>query len=244
MKKVFFALILSLFVEQTARASEDISAYKKECLGFISRPKVEVYGSYGKLRYNYDKDSAYLTKEQEKKLQEYSQSETMDMKVLGLTKMKDVVDFKSEFTKLSLNRGYNCLYPENITISIDYYLPTIYIAKELEKGTCLYDVTLRHERTHAQIYIEALDYFLPLLKKYADSLFDNVGIRVVSSQESVDDAMKELSAAYHDAVQKKIDAWYRSVEKEQLKMDTFEQYTLESSICKKIEAESSDNEDF
>ena len=244
MKKVFFALILSLFVEQTARASEDISAYKKECLGFISRPKVEVYGSYGKLRYNYDKDSAYLTKEQEKKLQEYSQSETMEMKVLGLTKMKDVVDFKSEFTKLSLNRGYNCLYPENITISIDYYLPTIYIAKELEKGTCLYDVTLRHERTHAQIYIEALDYFLPLLKKYADSLFDNVGIRVVSSQESVDDAMKELSAAYHDAVQKKIDAWYRSVEKEQLKMDTFEQYTLEGSICKKIEAESSDNEDF
>ena len=60
MKKVFFALILSLFVEQTARASEDISVYKKECLGFISRPKVEVYGSYGKLRYNYNNNRTAL----------------------------------------------------------------------------------------------------------------------------------------------------------------------------------------
>lgn len=244
MKKVFFALILSFFVEQSAQATEDIAAYKKECLDYISRPKVEVYGSYGKLHYNYDKDSAYLTKEQEKKVQKYSQQEAVEMNVLGLTKMKDVVDFKSEFAKLSLNRGYNCLYPESISISIDYYLPTIYIAKELEKGTCLYDLTLRHEKTHAQIYIEALDYFLPLLKKYADSLFDNVGIRVISSQESVDDAMQELSMAYHNAVQKKIDVWYRSVEKEQLKMDTFDQYALETSICKKIEAENSEDEHF
>ena len=67
MKKVFFALILNLFIWSGATRADDLSAYQKECLDFISRPKVEVYGSYGNLRYNYDKDSAYLTQEQEKK---------------------------------------------------------------------------------------------------------------------------------------------------------------------------------
>ena len=237
MKKVFFALILNLFIWSGATRADDLSAYQKECLDFISRPKVEVYGSYGNLRYNYDKDSAYLTQEQEKKVKAYSAEETnVEMKVLGLTKMQDTVDFKSEFTQLALNKGYICLYPENIQISIDYYLPTIYIANELQKGTCLYDITLRHERTHAQIYIEALDYFLPRLKKYADALFDNIGVKIITKGESVDNAMSDLSKSYHDAVQKRIDAWYKAVEKEQLKMDTIEQYKLESRICQEIEA--------
>ena len=237
MKKVFFALILNLFMWCGITRADDLSAYQKECLDFISRPKVDVYGSYGNLRYNYDKDSAYLTQEQEKKVKAYSAEETnVEMKVLGLTKMQDTVDFKAEFTQLALNKGYICLYPENIQISIDYYLPTIYIANELQKGTCLYDITLRHERTHAQIYIEALDYFLPRLKKYADALFDNIGVKVITKGESVDNAMADLSKSYHDAVQKRIDAWYKAVEKEQLKMDTIEQYKLESRICQEIEA--------
>lgn len=237
MKKVFFALILSFFMLNCRANADDLSKYYKECLDFISRPKVEVYGSYGTLRYNYEKDSAYLTEEQDKKVKQYSSEQMpMELKVLGLTKMQDIVDFKAEFSQLMLSQGYNCLYPENIQISIDYYLPTIYIASELEKGTCLYDITLRHERTHAQIYIESLDYFLPRLKKYADALFDNIGVKVIAKGEAVDKAMADLSKSYHDTVQKRIDAWYRAVEKEQLKMDTLEQYKLESQICREIEA--------
>jgi len=237
MRKVFFALILSFFVCNGCAQAEDLSAYQKECIDFIARPKVEVFGSYGNLRYNYDKDSFYLTQEQEKKVKAYSsQDKGIELKVMGLTKMQDTVDFKAEFTQLALNKGYICLYPENIHISIDYYLPTIYIASELEKGSCLYDVTLRHERTHAQIYIEALDYFLPRLKKYADALFDNLGVKVISKDESIDAAMADLSKSYHDAVQKRIDSWYKAVEQEQLKMDTIEQYKLESRICQEIEA--------
>lgn len=245
MKKVFFALILNFFIWGGVAWADDLSAYQKECLDFISRPKVDIYGSYGNLRYSYDKDSDYLTQEQEKKVKMYSAGDAaIELKVLGLTKMQDTVDFKAEFTQLALNKGYTCLYPENIQVSIDYYLPTIYIASELQKGTCLYDITLRHERTHAQIYIEALDYFLPRLKKYADALFDNIGVKVITKGESVDDAMAELSKSYHDAVQKRIDAWYKAVEKEQLKMDTIEQYKLESRICQEIEATEDSAEEF
>ncbi len=237
MRKVFFALIFVFFMQCSSAKADDLSTYRQECLDFISRPKVEVFGSYGNLRYNYDKDSTYLTQEQEKKIKAYSSEDAqIELKVLGLTKMQDTVDFKAEFTQLALNKGYVCLYPESIQVSIDYYLPTIYIASELEKGTCLYDVTLRHERTHAQIYIEALDYFLPRLKKYADALFDNIGVKVITKGESVDNAMADLSKSYHDAVQKRIDAWYKAVEKEQLKMDTIDQYKLESRICQEIEA--------
>lgn len=236
MKKVFFALILSFFVPSIVWAEDKLAVYKQECLDFISRPKVEVYGAYGKLEYNYEKNSDYLTSEQIKKVKEYSQQTSPEMKVLGWTQMQSKFDLKANFVRLALSNGYNCFYPESLEISIEYDNPTIYIAKELEVGTCLYDTTLRHERTHAQIYIEALDYFLPRLKQYADALFDSVGIKIIAKGESLDNAMVELSEAYRNAIQKRVDSWYRAIETEQLKMDTLEQYTLESNLCREIEA--------
>lgn len=88
-----------------------------------------------------------------------------DLVPVGLTKVRDGFDFNMTVGHIEISHGYSCLYPQEINAHLGYYVPTIYILKDLQKGTCLYEVALRHEKTHMQIYIEALDYFLPEFKK-------------------------------------------------------------------------------
>ena len=92
-------------------------------------------------------------------------------------------------------------------------------------------MALRHEKTHMQIYIEALDYFLPEFKKAAAGQFDKIGVRVVGPGESADDAARELNEAYLNDMKKKVEHWRREVEQEQMKFDTPQNYILESKLC-------------
>jgi deoxyadenosine/deoxycytidine kinase len=87
-----------------------------------------------------------------------------------------------------------------------------------------------------QIYIDALDYILPILKNYTKNLFNNVGIRIVSRGEDPEIAAKELNTLYFAEIQKLVNSWRKSVEKEQLKLDTPEHYILENKICEELEA--------
>ncbi len=67
MKKVFFALILFCCTPFSAQTAENLQKYEEECRSIIASPRVEVTSTYGKLKYNYQKDGAYLRKETEKK---------------------------------------------------------------------------------------------------------------------------------------------------------------------------------
>lgn len=231
MKKVFFALILGLAGVNSAQGDDGRERYVEECLSVIGRPTVMVTSSYGKLKYNFDKDGAYLRRETERKYQESGQQMPQDLVPVGLTKVRDGFDFNMTVGHIEISHGYSCLYPQEINAHLGYYVPTIYILKDLQKGTCLYEVALRHEKTHMQIYIEALDYFLPEFKKAAVGQFDRIGVRVVGPGESADDAARELNEAYLNDMKEKVEHWRREVEQEQMKFDTPQNYILESKLC-------------
>ncbi len=236
MKKVFFVLISNLFFAFSAYGAEDIARYQEECLSFISKPDVNVSSSYGKLRYKFDKDEDFLRKKTAQKFA--NQNQTMDSSFvpIGLTDVRDVIDLDFQVETMGLSHGYTCVYPKKINVNLEYSLPTIYVLKTLTPGSCMYEVALRHEKTHMQIYIEALDYILPILKNYTNSLFDNIGIRIVPRGEPTEDVAKELNDVYFAKIQQLINSWRRDVEIEQLKLDTPEQYMLENKICEKIDA--------
>lgn len=236
MKKVFFALILGIVFVKPLRA-DVLAEYQKECLSFIDRPETEVSSSYGKLRYKYDKDAAYLKRETEKKFSFQGMKMPETFVPIGLTKVRDVFDFNLVIGQIGISKGYTCVYPTEIKARLEYYMPTIYILNTLREGTCLYDLSLRHEKTHMQIYIEALDYFLPILKKRIDKLFDEVGVKVVARGESAETAAKALNEAYLEPVKKIIDSWRKEVETEQMKLDTPEHYMIENMLCQKIDGE-------
>lgn len=235
MKKIFFALILNLFFIYSVGATEGLERYKEECASFVEKPTVELMASYGKLRYKFDKDAAYLRQETSKKFAEQNRVLDADFEPVGLTKVRDTFDLDFTVGSFGLSHGYSCVYPETIKARLEYTNPTIYILNTLEKDSCFYKVALRHENTHMQIYIEALDYFLPKLKKYIEGLFDEIGFTVIAKGESSEDAAQRLNQAYVDAIQNKINEWHKEVEVEQLKLDSPENYALENILCQRLE---------
>lgn len=236
MKKVFFILILSLFFSFSAHGAEDIAKYHEECLSFISKPEISISASYGKLQYKFDKDKDFLAQKTAQKFADQNQQMDSSFSPVGLTDVRDVIDLDFQAETLSLSHGYTCVYPKKINVNLEYSLPTIYILNTLPPDTCLYKIALRHEQTHMQIYIDALDYILPILKNYTKNLFNNVGIRIVSRGEDPEIAAKELNTLYFAEIQKLVNSWRKSVEKEQLKLDTPEHYILENKICEELEA--------
>lgn len=237
MKKVFFALTLCVAWGSFAYAAEDLSQYKEECLSVIERPKVEVESSYGKLRYNFSKDKKTLREETERKFKENGLEMPADFQPIGLTKVQNDLKFDLGIGQIEISRGYSCLYPTDIKAFLGYYISTIYILKGLAKESCLYNLALRHEKTHMQIYIEALDYFLPQFKKTVDELFETVGVSIIARGEDGKKAAEQLNNRYNDVIQKKVELWHKEVEKEQLKLDSLENYVLENRLCEEIDGE-------
>lgn len=236
MKKVFFILISSIFITFSAYCKEDLNRYQEECLSFINQPEITVSASYGKLLYKFDKDEDFLKQKTAEKFAKQNQPMDSSLSPIGLTDVRDVLDLDFQAETMGLSHGYTCVYPKKITINLEYSLPTIYISNTLKPGSCLYDVALRHEKTHMQIYINALDHILPILKNYTKSLHNSLGIRITSRNESTEDAAKELNALYFTRIQQLINSWRKEVEKEQLKLDSPEHYILENKICEELSA--------
>lgn len=238
MKKVFFTLIFAFSVLHPVFAVENIESYRRECLGIIKSPKVDVTSSYGRLRYNFDKDEAFLRQETMKKYEKQDLEMPYDLSPIGLTKVREALEVGVTVGQIDVSNGYTCFYPQNISAHLGYSNPTIYIYKGLKKGECLYDLTLRHEKTHMQIYIEALDYFLPIFKETAEGLFDRLGVKVIKKDKNRDvneRNAREFNDMYVKAMEEIVHQWHLEVEAEQLKLDTPEHYIIENSICQEIE---------
>lgn len=236
MKKVFFSLIFWCFMVCPATAENNLAKYEEECLSFIKAPKVELTSTYGKLKYNFQKDSTFLRQETAKRFQDLGEELYDGFEPVGLTKVRDAFDFGITVGQIDISNGYTCLFPETIKVHLGYYLPTIYIANSLKEGTCLYDIALRHEKTHMQIYLEALDYFLPQLKDAVNGLFDKIGVKIVKRAAAGKGAAKELNDLYLAQIQGKVNRWRKEVEKEQLKLDSPEHYIIENKLCEEIES--------
>lgn len=234
MRKVFFTLIFNLFLINNCWADAKLARYEEECLSIINKPIINLKSSYGRLRYDFGKSNDFLYIETAKKFNEYGIEMFKEFKPMGLTKIKDALEVDMEIAKISVSHGYQCIYPEKINIFLGYYLPTIYISNELKKETCLYDLTLRHEQTHMQIYIEALDYFLPKLNEMSKTLLDKKGVKIIDADSDAELQAKMLNNDYVLFIEEFVNKWRKEVEKEQLKLDSVENYIIESKICAEI----------
>ncbi len=236
MKKVFFTLILCCLLCPPSWAEKSLKKYEEECLSIIDAPKVRVTAAYGKLKYDHQQNGAYLKRETQKKYREQNTRMPDEFTPIGLTKVRDGFDFNMTVSQIDISNGYSCLYPEAINTHLGYYNPTIYIMKGLKKDSCLYNLAVRHEKTHMQIYIEALDYFLPAFKAKAENLFPALGVKIIKRKNSFSrqDA-EELNNLYLNTLKNDVDKWRKEVEAEQMKLDSVENYTIENRLCQELE---------
>jgi hypothetical protein len=86
-----------------------------------------------------------------------------------------------------------------------------------------------------EIYIHALDYFMPIFKKAVEGLLGRVGVKIADSDGAFEAAAKELYENYKLQLKSEFDNWRNSVEEEQKKLDSIDNYTLESRICNEID---------
>ena len=235
MKKVFFALILIIFNINFCLANDDLSVYEEECKSVIDKPKVKFFSSYGKLTYDFSKDEDFLRKEMEKKLIAKNMEMVEGFHPAGITNVRDNFEVKMNVGEITVSKGYRCFYPEYIEVYLGYSFPVIYISKNLEKGSCMYDITLRHERTHMQMFIEALDEVLPKIKKLVRQLYDKVGVKIAKPSQESKVVAEQLRDEYVKVVEDRVNRWREEVEAEQSKLDSIEHYIMENRICEDVE---------
>ncbi len=235
MKKIIFALIFNVIFINNSFAQQNLQNYIDECYSIIENPKVKLTSSYGNLRYDFSKDADFLLRETIIKHKQVNMELPEGQKPIGLTKIKDKLDVQIEVGVIGVSDGYTCLFPKSIKAHLGYLIPTIYIQNDLHKDSCFYNVALKHEKTHMQIYIEALDYYLPKFKQKLEKVFDELKIDIITPEENVGDSAKIYNNKYVEYLQKDVDEWRKQVEVEQMKLDSIENYMLENKICKEID---------
>ena len=235
MRKVFFALIFSVFFADLGCAANSLEYYKKECLEIIDKPKVSVKYSLGRLRYDFKKTRKYIEQEKKKNLIYQNIEQVEGMEIDGLTSIRNNFEVNLEAKQIGVSDGYQCVYPESIDVYLGYFAPVIYIANDLPEDSCRYKLALRHEKTHMQIYVEALLYILPKLKSETNLSIEKIGVKVVGRNDDVSVAAKKLHEEYVGYLKAFVDKWQKEMYAEQLKLDSYENYMIESRICKEID---------
>lgn len=227
MKNFFYILLFLSFASfSNAHAAPDLNV---RCKGFAKTPEVSVKAVFEPLKYDHSKVSRTLSRLHN---QEYGESAHRGYQVQGLSTYQLGTELEFIISKRTFNDGVTCFYPEDIKLLIVMKEPTIYIARSLKKGTCAYNIALRHEQTHQQINMEVIEHFLPLIK---ERFLQTVQKYSLASREkddiTIEQAQKGLKDRYLAAINPLIDEIKSEIGVEQQKLDRLEQYDYEQSLC-------------
>ncbi|MBQ7659226.1 MAG: hypothetical protein IJS26_00575 [Alphaproteobacteria bacterium] len=227
MKNFFYILLFLSFASfSNAHAAPDLNV---RCKGFAKTPEVSVKAVFEPLKYDHSKVSRTLSRLHN---QEYGESAHRGYQVQGLSTYQLGTELEFIISKRTFNDGVTCFYPEDIKLLIVMKEPTIYIARSLKKGTCAYNIALRHEQTHQQINMEVIEHFVPLIK---ERFLQTVKKYSLASREkddiTIEQAQKGLKDRYLAAINPLIDEIKSEIGVEQQKLDRLEQYDYEQSLC-------------
>lgn len=217
MKKLFITLILIFFYP--------IFSLRAACPDTYPTPKIELYSSYGKLKYDFTKNIDYITK-----LAKKSKTIQNGLFAAGLTTLKINLDISLN-SSIKQNKNYICVYPKDVKISIYYSDPTIYVANHLKPNSCEYNVVLRHEHTHIQINKTALDYFLPLFYKATTDIFKSIKPKQVKTSSQAKLASEQIAQEFNRKFTPLYDYFRLQIFNEQQKLDNDNNYKYESKLC-------------
>lgn len=229
MKKIFFILIFLFFLifpslGQCATLQD--GELKQACLDYPLDVGINFYTSYGKLEYN----TSYTKQQLTQMGRNIGMFEEGDL-ASGLA----LVDVASEYALSTAARKMSndavCVIPQEIDIYIGYQNPVIYLARDLQPGSCTYNLVVRHEQVHQQINIAALEYFIPLIYEQIKTIVRNIRPLYLPPQGDTKAATNEMTAFYAQKINLLVDEFKQKILDEQRKLDNREQYQLESEVC-------------
>ena len=227
MKKIFFILIILNFVCLSPQASTTADTdLRAACEDLSVDPEIIFYTSYGKLRY--DKT---LARPQLSALGRKFGIFEEGALASGLA----LVDVASEYQLNTESRpminGAVCIIPQQLTVYIGFQNPVIYLARDLQPDTCLYNLVVRHEQVHQQINVNALEYFIPQIYQQVKGIVAAMRPMYVSTPKLAKSGTYDMTAFYAKQINDVVDNFKQAILAEQHKLDNRKQYQMESDIC-------------
>ena len=224
MKKLFFILTVLLGTSLSVEAA----AFNR-CAELKPQPRLSFYTSYGKLEYDFSKDQMGITKVG----MSYGVLEKgIFANGLATGTVKWEVDVSSEGREG--RNGEICAYPVEIKFYLGFADPKIYVSRDLRKGSCMYDLVLRHEQTHQQINVKALEYFIPLFEQALKKISQEIPAEPVGAMNraALSRGSEKIAEAYSKRIEPLINVFKKELEIEQGKLDNASNYAFENSICR------------
>lgn len=227
MKKLFYLLIFSFVCHFSAAQAQQNDNAREICKKIMRNPEVTILTSYGKLRYDHSKNSRALAR---MNMRITGGEVDPSRRVNGLATHDILMEIDFKITKNELPDGSACIYPEKVNLKIGAKDPVIYISKDLEAGSCAYNLTLRHEQTHQQINAEVIEYYMPIIRKNFLAAVQKYAL--ISRNVNLVLAKENLMKKYTEAMQPLMAEIEAEIKAEQSKLDSPENYDYEESLCR------------
>ena len=229
MKKFLYALFFLNFII-TSNVVEASNVINVRCQAAAQRPNVRISFVSGEMLYDHTKVNRTLARLHEK---EYGGQPYDGFQINGLSTYTLETEINFRIIKQVFNDGVTCFYPADIELIVSMKNPTIYIARALKKGTCAYNITLRHEQTHQQINFETLQAYLPYIKERFIKIIKKYALISRPKDDiSLEKVQTGLQKRYSDAINAVIEEVKKEINLEQQKLDNLENYNYEQSLCK------------
>lgn len=229
MKKFVYALFfLSFTIALNAANASEMANIR--CQAAAQRPEVKISFVSDELKYDHTKVYRTLARMHEK---EYGGQTHDGFQINGLATYDLGTEINFRILKQVFDDGVTCFYPADIELIISMKNPTIYIARAIKKGTCAYDIAVRHEQTHQQINYEAIRAYLPVIKeRFIETVKKYALISREKDDVSLEKVQSNIQKKYSDAVNSILDEVKNEINKEQQKLDNLDNYNYEQSLCK------------
>ena len=200
--------------------------WEKRCRQLMAdRPaKVVIAYNFGELSYDMSLSSAQI---KEKDIEKRPRSQYSN--IMGLTLTNQYHNYAvTDSGPIEMGDGYYCTIPLEVKIMTGYLDPIIYLANSMEKGTCVFRKTVRHEQQHLDLahiylqrYVKELEKRVPLMIKETGPL-----LSLSSNPE------KGLLQIYQEKLDVMFDFYFNEWRENTRKMDSNENYERESRLCR------------
>jgi hypothetical protein len=148
---------------------------------------------------------------------------------VGVTAAEVAGSTKWEMRGETMPDGRQCWWVTQLQIAVTV-ATKVYIAKEVPRGSCLWNEVVKHEARHVRIDQE----LFPTVK----SLIRPKALRAVSTSiatRSQDEARKVLAEKINRATADAVAEFQKTRNKKQLEIDTREEYSRPNRICGEAE---------
>ena len=226
MKKLFFVLIISvIFLSASSAPAEETAKQECENLSFV--PEIVFTTSYGKLIYDFS-----LGREELSRMAQQAGIFEQGVFAAGLALVNINSEYELNTQTKTLSNNDRCILPLRLSVYIGFSRPVIYMAKELVPGSCNYNLVLRHEQVHQQINKQALEYFIPIIRRELSEKVKKIPPAYVGRMDSEDKVSAELTQKFYDAVTPLVNRLRDQILEEQRKLDSRSNYQKESDTCR------------